>query len=165
MYNKGGSNALFLSADNFFNSNKITSIINETRTERPMFSLGNTPHFATPSLICPRNDIWETSAEIPYWWRVTTQIWAVLLIGWKSIQSELQPGSGWWRVISMGGISALVSLTSFSGETSGGVAKCQLFSQANPYNVFLLFVVVFNGQKYKRPNYWLRVFIANNITA
>ena len=28
------------------------------------------------------------------------------------------------------GISALVSQTSFSGETSGGVAKCRLFSQA-----------------------------------
>ena len=28
------------------------------------------------------------------------------------------------------GISALVSQTSFPGETSGGVAKCRLFSQA-----------------------------------
>ena len=27
------------------------------------------------------NDVWETSAEITYWWRVTTQIWVVLLIG------------------------------------------------------------------------------------
>ena len=30
-----------------------------------------------------RNDVRETSAEIPYWWRVTTQIWLVLLIGWN----------------------------------------------------------------------------------
>ena len=29
----------------------------------------------------PAHDVWETSAEIPYWWRVTTQIWVVLLIG------------------------------------------------------------------------------------
>ena len=29
------------------------------------------------------------------------------------------------------GISALVSLTSFCGETSGGVAKCRLFSLAS----------------------------------
>ena len=29
------------------------------------------------------------------------------------------------------GISALVSQTSFRGETSGGVAKCRLFSQAS----------------------------------
>ena len=28
------------------------------------------------------------------------------------------------------GISALVSQTSFGGETSGGVVKCRLFSQA-----------------------------------
>ena len=26
-------------------------------------------------------DVWETSAEILYWWRVITQIWVVLLIG------------------------------------------------------------------------------------
>ena len=27
----------------------------------------------------PRNDVWETSAEISYWWRVTTLTWVVLL--------------------------------------------------------------------------------------
>ena len=26
-------------------------------------------------------DVRETSAEIPYWWRVTIQTWVVLLIG------------------------------------------------------------------------------------
>ena len=31
------------------------------------------------------------------------------------------------------GISALVSQTSFRGETSGDVTKCRLFSQANHY--------------------------------
>ena len=25
----------------------------------------------------PRNDVWKTSAEIPYWWPVTSQIWVV----------------------------------------------------------------------------------------
>ena len=25
------------------------------------------------------NDVWETSAEIPYWWRDTTEIWVVTL--------------------------------------------------------------------------------------
>ena len=38
-------------------------------------------HFATPPLVSPRNDVWEMNAEIPYWWRVTTQIWEVFLIG------------------------------------------------------------------------------------
>ena len=34
-------------------------------------------------------------------------------------------------VLSVYGISVLVSHTSFCRETSGGVLKCQLFSQAN----------------------------------
>ena len=33
------------------------------------------------------------------------------------------------------GISALVPQTSLRGETSGGVTKCRLFSQANVLNV------------------------------
>ena len=61
---------------------------------------------------CKRTiDVWETSAEIPYWWCVTSQIWIV---------SRHQYG-----------ISALISQTSFRGETSGSVVKCQLFSQAS----------------------------------
>ena len=31
-------------------------------------------------LVSPWNDAWETSAEIPYWQRVTSNIWIVLLI-------------------------------------------------------------------------------------
>ena len=59
----------------------------------------NSRHFVTPLPVSPRNDVWETSAEIPYWWRVTTQIWVVLLIGWSNFlsrhdQSEEQPRSG-----------------------------------------------------------------------
>ena len=42
--------------------------------------------------------VWETGAEIPYWWRVITQIWVVLLIGWSKFderhdQSEALPRS------------------------------------------------------------------------
>ena len=45
------------------------------------------------------NQAWGTSAEIPYWWRMATQIWVVLLILvcrgghplW-SILIDLQPG-------------------------------------------------------------------------
>ena len=40
-------------------------------------------HFAKPPRVFPRNDVWETSADIPFWWRVTTQIWVVLQMGWK----------------------------------------------------------------------------------
>ena len=38
------------------------------------------------------------------------------------------------------GISALVSQTSFGGETSGNVAKCRLFSLAKQYRVCPTFV-------------------------
>ena len=69
----------------------------------------NSRHVAMLPLVFPPNDAWETSEEIPYWWRVTTQIWVVT-------RQQL--------------ISALVSQTSFGGETSGRVAKCRLFSQA-----------------------------------
>ena len=37
------------------------------------------------------------------------------------------------------GISILVSQTSFRGETSGGVAKCRLFSQAKIFHVSIFF--------------------------
>ena len=48
----------------------------------------NSRHVATPPLVSPRNDVWERSAEIPYWWRVTTQIWAHSL---KTSLNTLQP--------------------------------------------------------------------------
>ena len=59
----------------------------------------NSLHFAIPLLVSPQNDVWEMSAEIPYWWRVTTQNWIVLLIGWSKFptwhnQSETSPRSG-----------------------------------------------------------------------
>ena len=43
----------------------------------------NRQHFVTPPLVSPQIDIWETSTEIPCWWRITRyQIWVVLLIYW-----------------------------------------------------------------------------------
>ena len=59
----------------------------------------NSRHLAKLPLVFPPNDVWETSSEIPYWWRVTTQIWVVRLIGraaweiWFN-QSEAVPRSG-----------------------------------------------------------------------
>ena len=55
----------------------------------------NSKHLATSPLVCQ----WERSAEIPYWWHVTTQIWVVLLIGraaWEICfsQSEALSSSG-----------------------------------------------------------------------
>ena len=63
-----------------------------------MVAWENSQHFETLPLVSPPNDVWETNAEIPYWWRVTTQIWVVPLIGraaWKIWfnQSEALPRS------------------------------------------------------------------------
>ena len=37
----------------------------------------NSRQFPTLPLVPLWNDIWLRSAEIPYWWRITTQIWVV----------------------------------------------------------------------------------------
>ena len=46
-----------------------------------MVNLKKIRHYTMPPLVYPRNDVWETSPEIPFWWHVTSQIWVVLLIG------------------------------------------------------------------------------------
>ena len=59
----------------------------------------NSPHFPRSPLVFPRSDVCpgEMSA---YWWRVTTQISVVLLIGWKLYGiSSLVPQ---WDVVSRG---------------------------------------------------------------
>ena len=81
----------------------------------------NSQHFALPLLVSPPNDVRKTSlprSGLCFWLaenlhhpiRSITQIWVVTRYQY--------------------GISALVSQTSFRGETSGGVAKCRLFSLA-----------------------------------
>ena len=76
------------------------------RQSRFRLAWENSRHFATIPLVSPRNDVYETSTEIPYWWRYTTQIWVVLLIGWSKFhrrhdRSEALARSWHWRVISM----------------------------------------------------------------
>ena len=51
---------------------------------------------------------------------------------------------GWWRVMSSG-ISALVSQTSFRGETVSGVAKWRLFSQVTFSSLFIAFPLTENN--------------------
>ena len=48
----------------------------------------NSRNFAKPPLFSTRNDVWETSAQFPYRWRVTTQMWVVLLIGWSKFSAQ-----------------------------------------------------------------------------
>ena len=92
----------------------------------------NTQHFAMPPTVSPWNNVWETSPEISYWWRVTTQ-WGTAPDWLKQISQVAQPIRSsthtWVVTFHQYGISALVSQTSFRGEIVGGIAKCHLFSQ------------------------------------
>ena len=65
----------------------------------------NSRHFATPKLVSPPNDVWETSAELPYWWRVFWLVEANFPRGTTTMRHQY-------------GISARASQTSFREETS-----------------------------------------------
>ena len=54
------------------------------------------------------------------------------------------------------GVSALVSQTSFSGETSGGVAKCRLFSQAIPQSERHAVYEIVKFRRHARFNLWFK---------
>ena len=93
----------------------------------------NSWHLARPPLVSPRNDVLETSAEIPYWWRVSTQIWVVFLIGWSEfpaqhVQSETLPRSGQWHVISMECLHLFLR-RHFAGNLVVGSRNVGYFSQ------------------------------------
>ena len=94
----------------------------------------NSQHFAMPPQVSLQNDVWETSAEIPYWWRVTAPELGSASDWLKQISHAARPIRSipqiWVVTRHQFGISALVSQTSFHWETSGGIAKCLLFSQA-----------------------------------
>ena len=100
----------------------------------------NTRHFATSPLVSPRNDVWGTSAEIPYWWR------AVLprsgrSLDWSCCEGHLsQPirstAQIWVLTRNQYGLfSALVPQTSFDGKTSVVIANYRLFFQAGVWYV------------------------------
>ena len=102
-------------------------------------SLSKQPRFCEATTGFPRNDVWETSAEIPYWWRVTIQIWLVLWLVEKLLPPIRSSTQIWVVTRHQYGISALVPQTSFRGETSDSLAKCSLFSHANDYFYFIFF--------------------------
>ena len=113
-----------------------------SKERRAKLAWGNSRHLATLLLVSPRNDVWETSAEIPYWWRITTQIWVVLVVGCAAWKIFLQPISSttqnWVVTRSQYGISHSFLGRHFMGKPvgpSGSVAKCRLFSQANAKQV------------------------------
>ena len=103
----------------------------------------NSQHLAMLPLVSLPNDIWEMSAEILYWWSVTTQIWVVALHQYR--------------------ISTLISPTSIGGETSGSVVKCRLFSQANRQPIQNTTIFPFNPLSPKVTNiYFLPTISVHN---
>ena len=64
-------------------------------------------------MVSPRNDVWETSAGIPYWWCVTIQIWVALLIGWSTAQPIRSKALIWVVTRHENEISWQVPCTSF----------------------------------------------------
>ena len=77
-------------------------------------------------MVSPPNDVWETSAEILYWWRASNWLKQISHAA-RPIRSTTQM----WEVTRpQYRISVLVSQASFGGETSGNVSKCRLYSQA-----------------------------------
>ena len=77
-------------------------------------------------MVSPPNDVWETSAEILYWWRASNWLEQISHAA-RPIRSTTQM----WEVTRpQYRISVLVSQASFGGETSGSVSKCRLYSQA-----------------------------------
>ena len=65
------------------------------------------------------------------WWHFSTQIWVMLLIGWKFPSSKIIRSTSqiWVVAHHQYEIYLLVTQMLFCGETSGAVMKCQLFSQ------------------------------------
>ena len=95
----------------------------------------HSPTLRRQPLVSLRSGIWPSSGKIPYWWRVTSLILILLLIGCavratSYNQYKALSWSGKFHVISMEFLR-FVPQTSFWRETSGCVAKCGLFSQAS----------------------------------
>ena len=115
-----------------------------------MLAWENSRHLATLPLVSPSNGVWETSAEIPYWWRVQ--------------YPDLGGASDWLNQISHAArpIRSTIQIWVvtrhrhgiFAGETGGSVAKCRLFSQATPpassknmHDLFLQFFLVLKSSR------------------
>ena len=124
-------------------------MIHHFRTSPPV-ARENSRHLATLPVVSPSNDVWETSAEIPYWWRVQ--------------YPDLGSASDWLNQISHAArpIRSTIQIWVvtrhrhgiFGGETGGSVAKCRLFSQATPpassknmHDLFLQFFLVLKSSR------------------
>ena len=70
-----------LNSWSWFGSRHLKQKAIEIKVTRKGLAWENSRLLPTLPLVSLPNDFWETSAEILSWWRVTSQIWVVLLIG------------------------------------------------------------------------------------
>ena len=121
----------------------------------------NSQHFATPLVVFPRNDVWETSVEIPHWWPDTTGI------GWTTRETCFNQSENtnqiWVVTRHQYGIPALVPQTSIRGQTSGGVAKCRLFSQAVVVQRLITHVSAVSTSNFLRLNSFSRFYFRSDM--
>ena len=103
----------------------------------------NSRHFVEPPLVSPRMTSEERAQKFQ-----TDDVWIPHLFSasdWscreRNLLQPIKSTNQIWIVTSHHyRISALVAHTSFHGETSGGVAKCRLFSQVKPVTKCQLFL-------------------------
>ena len=80
--------------------------------------------FRDASIYSSQKDVWETNAEIPYWWQVTTRGAS----DWLKRIFHAAPTTNQKHHPDLGSdMSSVVPETSFREETSDGVVKCRLF--------------------------------------
>ena len=110
----------------------VKSALQKRQRNNKNASLRKQPTFVAAKTGFPRNNVWGTTSEIPYWWRVVSLprsglcFWLVVPRG-KGASTNQNHCQTWEVTRHQHGISALVSQTSFCGETSCKVVKCRLF--------------------------------------
>ena len=95
-------------------------------------------HFVMSPMVSLQMDVWETSAEILYWWCVTAQIWEVLLV----VPLVKFDSTNQKHYSDLGSYTSSVWNFCSRFAKVNSPAKCHLFSQAskvldlNCYRVF-----------------------------
>ena len=117
----------------FYNLDNLQSLLSSLPLSPKRVAWENSQHFTRSPLEPSQNNVWLTSAEIPYWWRAITTSWQCFwLVERKfprgtTFQKHYQDlGSSHHQF----GISVLVTQMSFCEGLSGDLTKRQLFSQA-----------------------------------
>ena len=74
-FGREGKSIVYLHETNHSSTIFCWTLIQSISTTGILLAWENSRHWATLTMVSPPNDVWETRAEIPYWWCITTQIW------------------------------------------------------------------------------------------